>query len=719
MILLPFIQRLREKLSNKQGVPLLIVSFIVLCIPAHGNQTPKEIREEIRTRINQAQQLQHTNTEQGLEIIESAIEMADKHNIPELMAYARTGKALLNGYLGNHAIAVEWANKGVNIAAPLPDSQIKAQVLSFAGYTYMHADRPEEALFYYQQSQQIYSNLPEEYASQKQDILTDMSDIYMTMGQYDQVLRLLLSIEFSPDEFTISDARSHFYIADAYLGLNQPQKALSHAQKVLDWGINEQHKFGEAQGNFIMGKVLAALWLKNNDNQALLQANEHYQKALAFSYSLPNKRIDHLVKLTGFAQVQIYMNDKPGALKTLEEALPLAIKIEEWEEEIKTREMLIELIQKDNAQAALEHAKAIGNLSQQHNRNYFSSQLAELLIDHDVVSKQNRIQRISFEKKQLENRQFIIMLAAGFGSLLIILTGGYIWRVVTFKARQKQLQNEVEQRTKELRTSESKYRQLFSETLKEKERTEEALRQERIAIQNNLNFIDMISHEYRTPLTVIDSSLDLLKQGAESPLNSVERMKHSVKKLLHLFETSLSELRVNDDFIIKKTEVINLSVFIKLIVDYARKAFPDHMIRFDAQHLNDGDKVEIDPDLMNIALTNIIDNACKYSPEEQPVTIELSEQKDGDSRLTIIDITDRGRGIDTNELPKIFEKYYRASSGKTEKGTGVGLFLVNRIVEMHGGSIKVQSQLGEGCKFSIALPLTDAATELNTKEPGE
>jgi signal transduction histidine kinase len=115
--------------------------------------------------------------------------------------------------------------------------------------------------------------------------------------------------------------------------------------------------------------------------------------------------------------------------------------------------------------------------------------------------------------------------------------------------------------------------------------------------------------------------------------------------------------------------------------------------------------LKMDADLMRQVFTNLIENAIKYSPENSSILI-TSEEADG---RIVIQVSDQGQGIPEDELPYVFEKFYRSKNAKSSsiKGSGLGLYLAKYFVELHRGSLSVDSQTGEGSTFSVELPLDD------------
>ena len=112
--------------------------------------------------------------------------------------------------------------------------------------------------------------------------------------------------------------------------------------------------------------------------------------------------------------------------------------------------------------------------------------------------------------------------------------------------------------------------------------------------------------------------------------------------------------------------------------------------------------LEVDKDALTQAMNNLLDNAVKFSPERKEIDIILKK----DDTNVILEVKDKGIGIHSDELDKIFDKFYQGRSEvkQSAKGTGLGLTLVKHTVEAHGGRIEVESRVGEGSAFSIILP---------------
>lgn len=221
-------------------------------------------------------------------------------------------------------------------------------------------------------------------------------------------------------------------------------------------------------------------------------------------------------------------------------------------------------------------------------------------------------------------------------------------------------------------------------------------------------FVSNVSHELRTPLTSVKSYLEALDEGAlydpvapdfiKVSLNETNRMMRMVTDLLHLsrIDNATSHLDV---------ELINFTAFITFILN-----------RFDKIRAQDQEKkyelvrdypitsvwIEIDTDKMTQVIDNILNNAIKYSPDGGKITVSMKTTDD----QMILSISDQGLGIPKQDLPKIFDRFYRVDRARSraQGGTGLGLAIAKEIIKQHNGFIWAKSEYGKGSTFTIVLP---------------
>lgn len=223
-------------------------------------------------------------------------------------------------------------------------------------------------------------------------------------------------------------------------------------------------------------------------------------------------------------------------------------------------------------------------------------------------------------------------------------------------------------------------------------------------------FISTASHEFRTPLTTILSSAELLESYGEQwtqdkKLKHIQRIQLAVKHMTEL---------LNDVLLIGKAEagklefnpiLLDLIEFCSILVEEIQLTTITHKIAFYTQ--NQCPKAYLDEKLLRHILENLLSNAIKYSPQGGTVNFDLVCEQE----KVIFRIQDRGIGIPAADLDKLFDSFHRASNVGTISGTGLGLSIVKKAVELHGGQIVVQSQVGVGTEFIVTLPLNQPVLE--------
>lgn len=220
-------------------------------------------------------------------------------------------------------------------------------------------------------------------------------------------------------------------------------------------------------------------------------------------------------------------------------------------------------------------------------------------------------------------------------------------------------------------------------------------------------FISTTSHEFRTPLTSVLSSTELLQRYGKNWKDSkrdehFNRIISSVEYLTNLLDDVLTISRTESGKISFKPEQINLlSISENCIQDSNPLKTLNHSFFFN--YLSSKKDFFLDPKLVRFILNNLLSNAYKYSPNGGSIELII----DANNKDVIIEVKDQGIGIPKNELSKIFESFYRTKSVAGISGTGLGLAIIKRAVDLHGGELFVESELGCGTVFTIKLPIVN------------
>lgn len=231
------------------------------------------------------------------------------------------------------------------------------------------------------------------------------------------------------------------------------------------------------------------------------------------------------------------------------------------------------------------------------------------------------------------------------------------------------------------------------------------IRELRLARQQS-DFVSAVSHEFRTPLTSMRHLTDLLvSRGVTSDerrTHYYELLAHETERLYRMVETLLSFGRIEAGAYAFHLEAVDARPLVEAIVGEFRVEPMARGRQIECEIEAGLPQIRADRDTLSRALWNLVDNAAKYSEEGSPIRVFARRQ--GDSVL--MGVGDRGIGIPPGERDRIFEKFVRGSDAKRAgiRGVGIGLALVKRIAEAHGGSVQVESEPGRGSTFSLLLP---------------
>lgn len=338
------------------------------------------------------------------------------------------------------------------------------------------------------------------------------------------------------------------------------------------------------------------------------------------------------------------------------------------------------------------------------------------------------------KEKFTDSKSFSIILIA-ITSVVLLFVIALIWstilkRKVKFKtielenelyerkraeaeiaALNTELEARVERRTQELKST---LERLECE-IEERKQTEVVLKhtQDELTVslesEKELNqlktrFVSMVSHEYRTPLTVILSSSALLdiyfqSQDKESFTKHNQRIQRSVKNMTALLNDALLIGKSDAMALQLNPEDINLKEFMLVMIADANKSAKAPR-EVELEYLAVKEIVNIDPDVLSHIAMNLISNAIKYSPENTPIQVIVN----GNHTHTSIEVIDNGIGIPKSEQKYMFTPFHRYSNVANVEGTGLGMAIIKRCVDLLKGSISVESDEGKGTAIKVVIP---------------
>jgi signal transduction histidine kinase len=231
-----------------------------------------------------------------------------------------------------------------------------------------------------------------------------------------------------------------------------------------------------------------------------------------------------------------------------------------------------------------------------------------------------------------------------------------------------------------------------------------ALEKEKELNKLQRQFVAMASHEFRTPLAIIDSTAERLKRRVdrltpEEAIKRVDKIRDAVKRMVRLMESTLAAARMEEGKISVEIGTCHIGRLLRELCVRQQEIEKTHTFNCELTDLPA--TIQADYNALEQVFTNLLSNAAKYSPGAP--RIDVIARREGDE--VVIAVRDRGIGIDEDDLPKMFERFFRAKTSTGIAGTGIGLNLVKTLVEMHGGTTSVESKKGEGSTFIVRLPI--------------
>ncbi|WPP50612.1 GAF domain-containing sensor histidine kinase [Catalinimonas niigatensis] len=254
----------------------------------------------------------------------------------------------------------------------------------------------------------------------------------------------------------------------------------------------------------------------------------------------------------------------------------------------------------------------------------------------------------------------------------------------------------------------------------EQKRTEQkmlkALKKEKELSELKSRFVSMASHEFRTPLSTILSSANLIARQNEAGqeekrIKNVERIKSSVKNLVDILNEFLSIGRLEEGELQMKKEVFDLIDFMETIVQelqHVQKPGQQVQLSSDKRVI----QVNLDKQFTRNVFLNLLSNALKYSPPHKPVDLIITTER----KYIVVKVQDQGIGIPEDEQQNLFNLFFRARNVTNIEGTGLGLPIVKKYIELMNGKINFVSKIEHGSTFTISLPIDQENDEKNSAD---
>ncbi len=239
---------------------------------------------------------------------------------------------------------------------------------------------------------------------------------------------------------------------------------------------------------------------------------------------------------------------------------------------------------------------------------------------------------------------------------------------------------------------------------------EQGLENERRLTAQQRDFVSMTSHEFRTPLTIIDGHAQRLIKMSDrlDPVDAAERgarIRSAVQRITNIMDSLLGASRLLDGQMVFHPSDIDPRAVLRDACQAHRDAHRGVIITEDFAALPE--TIKGDAKLLFHAFSNLISNAIKYSPAGSPTEVVAR----GESGWLVVQVRDHGIGIPARDRERLFERYFRGSNATSIAGTGVGLHLVSMVVALHHGEVFAESLEGVGSRFVVRLPVAESSAK--------
>lgn len=223
-------------------------------------------------------------------------------------------------------------------------------------------------------------------------------------------------------------------------------------------------------------------------------------------------------------------------------------------------------------------------------------------------------------------------------------------------------------------------------------------------------FISLASHQLRTPATAVKQLLGIIMEGmvgqlSDKQLDLIRKAYESNERQLAIVNSLLSVAQIDSNKVVLRKSWKDLNTLLDEVIDEQSESIVAKKQNVIFEKLDTSLDVYVDTQYFGMAVGNIIDNASKYTHEKGEIIVSVERSND----TFTVSVQDNGVGVSQENIGKLFEKFKRISNefSDVSSGSGLGLYWVEKVIDMHGGSIKVDSELGKGTTFHLTLPIGD------------
>ena len=463
-------------------------------------------------------------------------------------------------------------------------------------------------------------------------------------------------------------------MGNVYYDIGELDKALAHHEKSLA----ADQKLANERG---IGNSLHNIGMIYREQKRFEKAIDYYQRSLDLDIAQGNKRNIGISKAE-FSSLYLEMKEYQKALQSANEALEVAKETNSNRLKYSTLRLLpIIHAALGNMESALAYNEEFQVLNDSIQATTLAEKIAEMQTKYETQEKDDQLssQTIKIDQQQTSithQRQWLLGLSLLF--ILSLFSANLLFTRYRLKQKNRRLQLENEQF--QLKQEAEQIRQMD---------------------QMKSQFFANISHEFRTPLNLILAPLEQQKPIAPPEVNMMRR---NARRLLRLVNQLLDLAKIEVGLLKLENRKLEVARFLSNIAQSFLPLAKTKNINYQIDIPERDYVIMIDPDKLEKIVYNLLSNAFKFTPTGGKVSISMAVEKLGQLRLTV---SDTGIGIAESLKDKIFDRFYQVDNSETRpyEGTGIGLALTKELVDLFGGELSIDSQVGSGSIFTILIPM--------------
>jgi len=625
-------------------------------------------------------------TDSALVLGKQMLDLAQKKkkNILEIEANTLIGKVYFE--LQEFDIGEEIYTKGLELAKTSKDSFLYAEKLFDLGYMYSKYEDYTNAFKILQKSQKLYRNL-EDPLNEGWSI-AHQGFIYRNLGDYEESEKYHLEhLQLSKKhDIKKSISAANGNLGEIYHKLGNLPKSIDYWKRAIR--LSKEINL-EQYANVGTGKLVEIYIIEKQFSVATTYLNEYI--AVTEKFPIPKYEQDFSMKIQLWqCQIDYGLKNYTKALKECEECLK-SNKINNWNLESSLFKSLYEVNKKLNRPAiALDYFEKYQIAIDDEKKDKARTEIQAIVFNNQIVADStaqaqekellNKTYEEGLRKKNQEKNLFLLI------GLLVLLSA------ITYFVISRRVAESERKRLKEISD-----------------------------LKNA--FFTNITHEFRTPLTVIKGMTGAIKSGLENKQhndfeNSLEIINRNSDGLLHLINEMLDLAKIESGNMELNLVQADIIPYIKYLTQSFHSLAEEKDINFSVNCYLDHLEMDLDVNKFTAIVTNLLSNAIKFTSQHGDINVLIEKIQENSSDFMSLKVEDSGLGISKEEQLNIFDKFYQVdnTSSRLQKGTGIGLSLVKELVELSHGLINVESVQGKGSLFTIKIPITNNAPRVDNSE---